>query len=348
MSVPPSPSTPASTPSSFTSAPRPDMPDMPADALAELVASIDEALQGSPSSVLIRLTAISPEVEIGLRDLPAWESPHDALVGFTAPASWLALGLHCHGRAYRFPPASDPDQLRPGDGSLNGTSAGSDLGSDLNLGSSVGQPSPYSFCRSEATEQTSVSFTTLLGRDGQGAAVMREGSKITALRLSPDGVLGDCCRRALGLPTSPPPPSSVELWLRVWLDRLIDAVAFLGSDRYQTWDSVLATHPIVTSEPRSAHVLVSGPVALADATCRLAEAWPWDRLKGEPDIVEVPQPPPSQEITDWMDDGMYARWTLSTLPSIDELAGAIRNTLPSDVARQIGETVTAAGLLWPD
>lgn len=282
--------------------------------LRQLVTSLDEGLVDSPGVVLVKVTAEPAEpdggnIAVGMRPLPDGDHPVETLLGFTAPSSWTALGLHCSGQAYRFDPGSS-----------------------------------YTFGRSEAGEATAVRFTMLLGRDGQGAGIMRDGSGVTPLPFPPEGMLGDTLRRALGLPTAPPPLSTVELWLRVWLDRLIDAVAVLGSDAYRHWDSVVSIHPVATA---SAHCPVGGPVALADATCCLAEAWPWDRLRHEPDIVEVPQPPLSPEVTEWMDDGMYARWTLASLPSLDELAGAVVNILPAGVAGQVTQTVTAAGLLWP-
>lgn len=278
------------------------VPFLPLD---DLVEAINAALYPPAGHQLLRVVDDPSEVEIARRPL-AVDHPLEALLGFTAPAGWLALGLTGPGTAVPLGPSAADDDNRP-----------------------------------------TVAFTILLDRSGQGAGVMQSEESVTRLPGAPEGLLGDAFRRALGLPTAPPPPDTVDLWLRCWLDHLVEAIAFLGNARhYQSWAAVSAVHPVATVWGLDGPV--GAPVALADATRRLAEAWPWDRLRKEPDVLDTPGPPLPPDITTWMDDGMFARWIMAAFPSWEQLANAAAQLLPPAVATTIAETVVAAGISWPE
>jgi hypothetical protein len=48
------------------------------------------------------------------------------------------------------------------------------------------------------------------------------------------------------------------------------------------------------------------------------------------------------ELAGWMDDGMFARWVLSDLPSPDELLATVRPYLAPSAARRLAHAVRAA------
>lgn len=272
--------------------------------LDELVEAINAALYPPDGHQLLRVVDTPSEVEVARRPL-AVNHPLEALLGFTAPDRWRAIGLSGPGRAVPLGPAADDTHSTP-----------------------------------------IVAFTVLLDRSGQGAGVMQSEESVMHLPGPPEGLLGDACRLALGLPTAPPPPDTVDLWLRCWLDRLIEMVAYMGSARhYQSWEAVTAVHPVATAWGMDCPD--GAPVALADATRRLAEAWPWARLRKEPDVLDTPGPPLHPDITNWMDDGMFARWVLAAFPSWQQLADASAQLLPASIATTIAETVVAAGIGWP-
>jgi hypothetical protein len=289
--------------------------------LQDLVAGIDAALAGRQGAELLRVTGDPPEVA----RRPLDHHPLDLLLGFTAPQDWLALGVHCHGRARRLHPHQP---------------------------ASVDDSKP-------SARPAGVMLTMLIDRAGRGAGTLREGEVVTQLPGPPEGVVGDACRRALGLPTAPPPGSTVELWFSIWLDRLVDTIAILGHpERYHTWQAIASLHPAVGGPnhraqcaptiPRTPASLPSrGSITLADATRRLAEAWPWSRLRAEPEVVDTPAPPLAAEITRWMDDGMYARWVLSEMPAMDDLSSAVDALLPASLCAAVAQTVVAAGASWP-
>lgn len=58
-------------------------------------------------------------------------------------------------------------------------------------------------------------LTMLMDRAGQWAGIIRVGETVSVLDHAPEGHLADTCRRCLGLPTAPAPPTTIELWLGI-------------------------------------------------------------------------------------------------------------------------------------
>jgi hypothetical protein len=157
----------------------------------------------------------------------------------------------------------------------------------------------------------------------------------------PEGVVADACRRALGLPTAPPPGSTRELWALLWLDRVVDAAAGGGPGaRPTTWPALARLHPAAGphGDPTAAAL---HPVALAAAAGTLAAAWPWHRLRADPGAIPLPGARPAPGLEAWMDDGMWARWLLSHLPAAGDLLSAVRALLPPALAETVAGVVGA-------
>jgi hypothetical protein len=286
--------------------------------LSDMVTSIDTALAGRSGNAILRVTGEPPEAAYR----PLDDHPLGPLLGFAAPQDWHAVGIRCRGRARRLqsPGIDDPH--------------------------TGGNPTP-------------IVLTMLIDRAGCGAGIMRDGETLTPLQGPPEGVVADACRRALGLPTAPPPPDTIELWILIWLDRLVDAIAVLGSaEPHVTWDTIAALHPAAPGrstgiEPRTTpsrspfDVPSAAPIALAEASRQLAEAWPWHLLRADPEVVDTAGPPLPADIARWMDDGMFARWVLAELPELADLANAVEVLLPPRHAAGVAQTVIAAGVPWP-
>ena len=83
-------------------------------------------------------------------------------------------------------------------------------------------------------------------------------------------------------------------------------------------------------------------MALALDAAALAEAWPWNRLRAEPALADLPGPTPSPAAAQWMDDGMWARWLIAELPPAAEMIDATRALLSPVVADAIDLVVAAA------
>jgi hypothetical protein len=180
-----------------------------------------------------------------------------------------------------------------------------------------------------------VTLTLLVDRAGGTASVLQRGGALEVLPGRPDGMVADACRRALGLPTAPPPGSSLVLWTLTWLDRVVaKAHDRLPGQPGPSWAAMARLHP-ASSGP-------GDPVALALDAAALAEAWPWGRLRAEPALADLPGSPPSASLAQWMDDGMWARWLIRELPPAAELLEATRALLPAVMADAVDLVVAAA------
>lgn len=297
-----------------------------APALAALVAAADAELAGLPA-----LAALADDAARGALlhvdgDAPPhrrlrWRPldgahPLDALMGFTAPSQWLALGVSSTGKARRLADAAGVSRDPAGE---------------------------------SHTEPERVRITLLLDRSGDAAALMRLGDEVVPLPGRPEGTVADACRRALGLPTHPPPTSTLGLWTLTWLDRVVEVAG--GADaahRLRTWSQAAALHPAARPLRRPSAVrAVAGdrapdPAGLAAAAAGLADAWPWSRLRSEPAVVELPGPPVTPEVARWMDDGMFARWLLADLPGEADLLAAVHGLLPASLADDVELVVREA------
>jgi hypothetical protein len=277
------------------------------DALMALVSAADSELSAARTDrAIIHVDERAP-ADRCLAWSPIEGHPFDVLAGFTAPPHWRAVGVSTTGRARR---VVDGRRRLTGPGDCEPVRA-----------------------------------TVLLDREGGAASVMRMGdasgdagggaSGVVPLPGSPEGEVADACRRALGLPTAPPPTSTLELWTLAWLDRIVDVAARAHAPaRLRTWAQVADLHAATGAR--------HDPLALAAAAAALAEAWPWSRLRAEPSVVDGPGPVPAADLAGWMDDGMWARWLLARLPGEDDLLAAVRALLPADVAAGVEAVVEAA------
>jgi hypothetical protein len=293
--------------------PRPDPPPPDLD-LAAHVASADAALAArgarAPTGALLRVSATDADTPGELAWFPIDPiHPLDLLLGFVAPTHWWALGVSSCGRQH---PIDDDGRV----------------------------------VRSASSPR--VRITVLIDRSGGGAGLLRRGGERTALPGPPDGTVGDACRRALGLDTAPPPPTTAGLWTRCWLDRVVDALAPSGGTGGgpgpPTWRDLTRLHPASTVAATHRSDVGLGPDAdaVADATRALADAWPWARLRADPVVVDVPGPLPDARVIAWMDDGMWARWLLAAFPALDDLVDAACSLLAPKLARATRQAVEAS------
>lgn len=281
--------------------------------LARLVLAADRELHAAGvDGAVLRVGGLAPAGP----DL-AWfpldgAHPLDVLLGFAAPAHWSALGVSCTGRG---------QVLAGGDGPAAGPPA-----------RPVAEP---------------VRITVLLHRTGAATGLVRRGERTTALADPPAGTVADACRRALGLPTAPPPPSTLGWWTLVWLDRVVERAVGGPGTAPASWAEVARLHP--AASPAGPHPCppdgVPDPAGLAAAAAALAEAWPWHRLRAEPEVADVPGQPVPAALAAWMDDGMWARWLLARLPTRADLLGAVQALLHPDLAAAVA---VVAGAAWPE
>ncbi len=273
--------------------------------LMALAMAVDAELSRVPvDSALLRVTDVAPPPQSCTWTPLDGAHPLEVLLGFRAPLHWRVLGVSCPGRSHQL------DEH----------------------GRRTGVP----------PEGDPVTVTLLVDRTGPAASVVRSGGQVRPMPGRTDGVVADCCRRALGLPTAPPPASTLELWTLAWLDRLVDAAGRAdAATALRSWAQVAELHPAV-GPLTGTTIGLAGPAALARAALALAERWPWARLRDDAGVVEAPGHPPSPPVAAWMDDGMWARWLLSRLPATEDLLAAVDALLPARLAKDVAAVADAA------
>lgn len=173
-----------------------------------------------------------------------------------------------------------------------------------------------------------VRIVHLVDRGGREASLLHDLEEGTALPCPgpADGQIADLCRRMLGLPTAAPPPSVLPWWTILWLDRIL-AESLADPTVRWTWPRLALLHPAV--DP-AAHPL--DPEALAEVAIAMAASVGWDTVRR--DVA-------SDDLADWMDDGMFARWALSQHLTPRQLAAELTAALDPPSLAAVLDTLAA-------
>jgi hypothetical protein len=160
-----------------------------------------------------------------------------------------------------------------------------------------------------------------------------------------EGRLLDCLRRCFGLPTPPAPVSPARLQIIVWLVAALEQAE--GARRPLSWSEVCRLHPLARLLAAELDRPASEVADITDAVTRIGgSAYSWEDIRlqasrRESFLDDIIHP----DLAGWMDDGMFARWVLSDLPSADELFAVLRPRLTPSAARRMAHAVHAAGVI---
>jgi hypothetical protein len=187
--------------------------------------------------------------------------------------------------------------------------------------------------RDRPPERTSTTF--VVDRDGEDRSILRTAHRAEPLPGPAEGTIPDLCRRVLDLPTGPPPPTTAVLWTVAWLDRVVEAWGDPARRRQvaSCWAQVAVLHPAVRPSPDHDLLILDQPAELVALAQAHTAAWPWARLRREPDALRLPDGHLPVRITSWMDDGFYARWALGAFPEPTTLAHDLTGLLEPDLRR---------------
>jgi hypothetical protein len=265
-----------------------------------LIDRIDGGL-GDDEAFLVTIRADRRAVQFGFRPLD--EHPVDAVLGFVVPDEIDAFGVAVTGTARSIDPAGDD-----GDGPTG-----------------------------------RVRIVQIHARDGRTASRIRrigaDPPEVLETRTA-EGDVADCLRRALGLPTAPPPHPPLVWWAVDWLDAVLDHVCRDPRRRW-SWAAISRLHPLSGPLPPDS------PSALVARVREAAEGLDWSalRLAAATDLPpgSGPRHPVAPEVAAWMDDGMFARWLLGSRPDPVDVVVDLVDLLPPAVTRGVVEALQAWG-----
>jgi hypothetical protein len=188
-----------------------------------------------------------------------------------------------------------------------------------------------------------VHSTYLVDRHGHDVSLVRRGDGVTSLPGPAEGTIPDLCRCTLGVATPPPPPSTAPLWTALWLDRVLDAWGDPARRRRlsASWTEVALLHPAAANASADDVLALDDPLRLAELAANHAAAWPWDRLRREPDAAPLPDGALTADLASWMDDGCYARWALGAFPPPAVLARDLAGLLEPSVTTPLVAALAA-------
>jgi hypothetical protein len=154
-----------------------------------------------------------------------------------------------------------------------------------------------------------------------------------------EGRMLDSLRRCFGLPTPPPPIGPGRLQAVAWLVAILEQGT--AARRRLSWSDVSRLHPVALALGTD---LRESDTGLLSSLLRVAgSAWSWEDFRQQAErhacLVDLIDP----KLAGWMDEGMFARWILSELPSPDELLARVRAYLAPSAARRLAHAVHASG-----
>lgn len=283
------------------------------DRLDRLVTLLDAASAEGGWHQPHRLVSVEPDPErdprafaFGFRTLDEGQHPLDLLLGFVAPPAWTAFGVVCFGWAA---PGTDVDMARH-------SMAGS-------------RPSLH-------PDRLRVRVTTIVDRRGRerATAALEDG---TVVDEPGAGAVTDALRRALRVPTAPPPVGTEELFAAVWLAELAAAGRPLG------WPEAALLHPAM-------RLLAAGyprpqPEELISCARSLHRAMTWEKLRTRAATGRFDAGPEiDKALAAWMDTGMFSRWVLGGMAPLPHLLGQCATALTPGVLRRVRRALRAWNL----
>jgi hypothetical protein len=258
-------------------------------------------------SMLVHVVDLHDEqgrFNLAFHDLDGWKAT-DALLGFTAPAEWCALGSVSGGWAA---PSVD----------------------------GVDRPSAHP----EAVRARTI---VLVARSGVVATrtTTADGQRIEEVPIGP-GI--DVLHRSLGLSTPPPEHTVGELLTGLWLEGVVRTGHDARREgRRLTWPQVARLHPALWLLAQGGHR--ARPDELVACAIALANVLDWAEVRRQcaerawlSGLVE-----PADAA--WMDEGMLSRWlVLAHLAPIGVAVRRAHKVLRRDVAAKLDGALRALGV----
>ncbi len=193
------------------------------------------------------------------------------------------------------------------------------------------------------TDPTPTAITYLVDRTGAEASRLRLANTVTEPPGPAVGTIPDLCRRVLGIPTAPAPPSTALLWTTIWLDRILErwGQLHLRPGATASWGHLAVLHPAIPAPAAPDVVAFADPASLISAARSHAAASSWEQVRCSPVPLALPDGPLDRDVACWMDDGFFARWAIRAYPPASTMATDLRDLLGAPLGRQLLEVVVA-------
>lgn len=285
----------------------------PLDELATVIESAaDTGGWGEPPH-LVSVTFDGENIELGMK--PLNHHPALELTGFNAPKAWSCLGVLTEAWAGEY----EPTRGEPRRGSMK--------------------------------NRRRTRLLHLVSRSGDAVMLMRDEQsgdvRLTHIDTAASaGLLDDCLRRSLGIPTAPPADDTRELWALLWLDHVLEDAVENRLSR-ASWQDVARLHPAVERA-----IAADDPALVEWSTTELvragevmANAYQWERARGDSLDGAGPISGIPADHLRWMDEGMFARSVVAWFPPLDDVLADLEVLIPGEVHRRIVDTLAGWGLM---
>jgi len=224
--------------------------------------------------------------------------PATALEGFEVPPSWWAIGVFCTGRILHAPDTPS------------------------------GRTNRISMRMATAITRNNGEFGWI-ERNGSG----REGGLGPSIGRVPDSL-----RRALDLPTPPPPAPTDALFAAWWLAELADR-------RCTKWREAAQLHPATKLHAIAGEALPAE--WLIDVARALGRVWGWNDIREQVAAEQTKMARIDAATAAWMDAGMFSREVLSTVPDLATAMARVRKRCSQSVARRAQEVIDELPVAYP-
>jgi len=192
-----------------------------------------------------------------------------------------------------------------------------------------------------------ISMSCVVGREGQSGWFLRLSDGTTSRIAPEEGRVLDCLKRCFGLPSIGVLAEVSELHGAAWALSVLEFA--LASPDPLPWSQVTRLHPLarVLDGYLDAGQVDRGaggppaPSALDSLIRMAANGWSWEEIRldaARGGLASLVEP----ELAEWMDEGMFSRWLLGQVPSVDQILRDLDGFLTPTAAKRLAASLRRA------
>jgi hypothetical protein len=145
------------------------------------------------------------------------------------------------------------------------------------------------------------------------------GSHHPLSRAPEEGRVLDVLLRAAGLPTAAPRSATAELFCLLWIERLLNAAVTSAAPRAKAqWPDAVGLHPALALDPGTDADEAESVFAA------LGASQTWEDIRQRAIHLDTSGFLPTARLASWMDEGIFSRWVMDSLPPLDQALRLVR------------------------